>query len=404
MPTKRFRKVRLMPASGLARVVRSEPFTVQLLYETTHYCQDVCLDVDAGSKVIGMSAKTKGEVLYEEEMTLVSDTPDKLSKRAELRRRRRAGLRYRPPRFDNRVSSKKKGWLPPSIRQKVQCHLGAVRRVCSFLPVKSITIEVARFDTQWMANPGLTGTDYQHGPQFGFWNTREYVLCRDGHEGEHCHGKTRDRRLNVHHIESRKTGGDGPDNLVTLCETCHGRYHRKEISLNLKRSFHPLRDAASMNAMRWDVYRGLREQWGDMVRITYGYYTKSMRIGASLPKSHHTDARCMDGNPLAATSGIVYLTRKVPCHTRSLHVMKPGKGGSRRSTIAPHKIGGSRFQRLDAVQWNGIEAFISGSTGGRPVLRDIYGNRVTEKASVNIKTITFRRPTEAGNPYSKGQR
>ena len=25
----------------------------------------------------------------------------------------------------------------------------------------------------------------------------------------------------VHHIESRKTGGNAPNNLITLCETCH---------------------------------------------------------------------------------------------------------------------------------------------------------------------------------------
>ena len=68
------------------------------------------------------------------------------------------------------------------------------------------------------------GTDYQKGEMFGFWNTREYVLFRDGHKCKCCNGKSGDKRLNVHHIISRKYGGDAPSNLVTLCETCHNGY------------------------------------------------------------------------------------------------------------------------------------------------------------------------------------
>src|SRR6266699_2908506 len=62
--------------------------------------------------------------------------------------------------------------------------------------------------------------NYQQGPQLGFWNVREYVLFRDGHTCKWCLGKSGDKIFNVHHIESRKTGGDSPDNLITLCETC----------------------------------------------------------------------------------------------------------------------------------------------------------------------------------------
>ena len=38
--------------------------------------------------------------------------------------------------------------------------------------------------------------------------------------------------LNVHHLESRKTGGNSPDNLITLCKTCHNMYHQGLISLD----------------------------------------------------------------------------------------------------------------------------------------------------------------------------
>ena len=83
--------------------------------------------------------------------------------------------------------------------------------------------------------------------------------------------------------------------------------------------------------------------------------------------------------------------RCVPRHTRALHVVNPKNGGIRRSCIASHKIGKSRFQRFDMVRWMGKECFIFGSTNGKPVLRDIKGIKMHENASVNIKTIKFLR-------------
>ncbi|MDR1536485.1 MAG: hypothetical protein LBU32_00520 [Clostridiales bacterium] len=47
----------------------------------------------------------------------------------------------------------------------------------------------------------------------------EYVLFRDGHM---CHGRKncKNHILNVHRIESRKIGGDAPNNPAALCEDC----------------------------------------------------------------------------------------------------------------------------------------------------------------------------------------
>ena len=58
--------------------------------------------------------------------------------------------------------------------------------------------------------------EYQQGEQLGFWNVREYVLFRDGHPASAAR-ESKDKILNVHHIESRKIGGDAPNNLITLC-------------------------------------------------------------------------------------------------------------------------------------------------------------------------------------------
>ena len=44
MPTKRFGKVRRMLKNGEAKAIKSKPFTIQLLYETTYYTQPLILE------------------------------------------------------------------------------------------------------------------------------------------------------------------------------------------------------------------------------------------------------------------------------------------------------------------------------------------------------------------------
>jgi len=108
----------------------------------------------------------------------------------------------------------------------VAVHLKTMRLIHHILEVRRTTIEVAQFDLQKLANPEIAGKHYQEGPQLGFFNIREYVLWRDQHTCQWCQGKSKDSILNIHHIESRQTGSDRPNNLVTLCETCHDLIHR----------------------------------------------------------------------------------------------------------------------------------------------------------------------------------
>ena len=391
MPTERHGKVRRLLREGRAAVVRRTPFTICLLYEVSGFIQDVTFGVDAGAKTVGLSASTETKELYCSEVTLRNDIVNLISTRRESRRSRRSRkFRHRAARFDNRVSSKKDGWLAPSVRQKTDSHLRIVDMVCSVLPVRNIIVEVAQFDTQLLKNPEISGEQYQQGVQLGFWNTREYVLWRDNHQCQHCHGKSKDNILNVHHLESRKTGGDSPDNLITLCETCHKAYHRGEIQLKAKRSSKSLRDAAFMSIMRWAVYNRLKLNYPRKnVHITYGYITKHQRIENGIVKSHCSDAFCIAGNLQAKRSDNITIGRCVPRHGRSLHVFVPTKGGKRRSAIASHWIGKSRLQRFDTVRYEGRECIISGSTGGRPVLRNADWTKATVSSSVNSKTVQF---------------
>lgn len=174
-------KARKLLKSNRAYIVKRTPFTIRLTFECENQTQLVTLGVDAGSKHIGLSATTPSKELYASEVELRNDITDLISTRKQNRRTRRNRLRYRKARFNNRVHSKHKGWLAPSIEQKIQCHLKAVNDICNLLPISEIIVEVASFDIQKIKNPDISGKEYQQGEQLGFWNIREYVLCRDNH-------------------------------------------------------------------------------------------------------------------------------------------------------------------------------------------------------------------------------
>lgn len=386
MPSERNGRIGYLLRHGKAHVISRVPFVVQLDYDNTTYTQEVSLGIDAGSKHVVVSASSEKKELFAAQVELRNDITKLLSTRRELRRARRyRKTRYRKTRFNNR--KKKDDRLAPSVEQKVESHLKVIRLVHGLLPITKTTIEVAQFDVQKIKNPNITGEEYQQGEQMGFWNVREYVLARDGHRCVHCKGKSKDPILNVHHLESRKTGGNSPSNLITLCETCHKAYHRGEFDLKIKRGS-SLRDAAVMNIMRWAIYERAKAEFQN-IHLTYGYITKHTRIGSEIAKIHAADAFCIAKNVHARRSKSYFLCRCVPRHTRALHVANPQKDGIRRSCIASHKIGMSRFQRFDMVRWKGKECFIFGSTNGRPILRDIEGVKMHENASVNIKTIKF---------------
>lgn len=365
MPTKNGGKVRHLLKQKKARIVRREPFTIQLLYETSNYTQDIVLGIDTGSRHIGLSASTdKEELIAIEARPRGREIVKNLADRRMCRRTRRSRkTRYREPRFLNRTHSKKKGWLPPSTRSIIDCHLHWADLICSILPVARINVEVAAFDTQKLKADieGLSrpqGKDYQKGEQLGFWNVREYVLHRDGHECQCCHGTSGDPVLNVHHVESRKTGGNAPNNLVTLCETCHDAYHAGELP-----DFKPKRGAKFDAAVKTGIVGSrlpelLRER-GYEVGITYGYITKNTRIEAGLPKEHVVDALCIAGHAGAQRAGEVLVAYKKRCHNRSLHKMNIRKGEAmRRVNQCAHTVRG--FHLFDKVMYAGRECFIAG--------------------------------------------
>lgn len=386
-------KARHLLKEDKASVIRREPFVIQLKFECENQTQPVTLGVDAGAKHIGLSASTAKRELYSAEVILRTDITDLLSTRRELRRsRRNRKTRYRQSRFLNRVKTKKQGWLAPTIVNRINTHLKVVDNVCRILPVVKIIVETASFDTQKLKNPNISGVEYQQGEQLNFWNVREYVLFRDNHTCQHCHGKSKDNILNVHHLESRKTGGDAPNNLITLCETCHKAYHAGKIKLKQTRG-QSFKAEAFMGIMRWAFFNQLKGIYPTIeVRNTYGYLTKNTRIRLGLPKEHYVDAYCIASNVQAERLSYYWYQKQVRKHNRQIHKLTINKGGSRKRNQSPFEVFGYRL--FDKVKCKGEVGFIFGRrASGSFDIRKLDGTKISAGISYKKLVLISKRKT-----------
>ena len=394
-------KARHLLDNRKAKVKKRTPFTIQLIYGSSGYTEEVILGVDAGSKTIGLSASTKKEDLFAANVIPRNDVVDLLSTRREFRRtRRNRKTRYRKARFNNRVHSKHKGWLAPSVEVKIQEHITCIKRVCSILPVSKVVVETAEFDLQLLkaveeGKPVPQGEDYQKGEMYGHYNVRQYVLWRDGYACQCCGAhstKKKDVKLHVHHLETRKTGGDAPSNQVTLCEDCHKKLHKGLIAEKdlKKRKRKSTRDAAFMGIMRNTLMQRLCCELPIPVVETRGYITKATREKLLvLPKSHTNDALAIaqgrqgfnvDYFPNIVQVDKVYTICPVRHHNRQLHKATILKGGIRKANQAAKYVFG--FRLYDKVRYNDIECFVWGRRNrGDFLLRHLDGAKVKDGIS-----------------------
>ena len=389
MPTERTAWVAYALKHGEAKVVRREPFTIRLLRPSTHYLQAVTLGVDAGSRHVGLSATTEKKELYSAQVELRSDVSQLLTARREMRRGRRGRRHnwYRPARWANRANEEGNAELPPSIRHKAESHMRAIAFVRKFLPIAKIRVELGKFDSQKIANPAISGVEYQQGTLAGWENLKAYAKWRDGQKCRACGKSAKDgARLEVHHIRRRADGGsDTPDNVVTLCHECHEAHHQKQKVMKLKRP--PVhRNEAHMNAMRKYLRTRLVMEYGHSitVEITYGYETAVERRAYSIEKSHANDAFCIAQNFHARRNGYNhYFYRHVRSHNRCLHKSTVLRGGYRKANQAPREVFGFRLN--DVVRYKGKNWFVHGRRiRGSFVLSNLG---MTEKAEVSCRKI-----------------
>ena len=324
-----------------ARVVRSRPFTVQLLYPVRNsYKQDITLGVDSGYKHIGFSASTQSAELFSAEMEQDCSMVERNKERRMYRRIRRNRLRHRKARFNNRISTKKTGWIAPSLARKRDTHIRFIMMLKSIMPITHMRIEIGLFDPALMKATAegrtISGTDYQHGEAEGFENMKSYIRYRDNYTCQNpdcrCHKLKEEKRaklrLFVHHIGFWKQDrSNRPGNLITLCELSHTPENHQPggVLYGWKPRVKTLRETAFMNTVRKEIVERLKVLCPDIdIRYTYGYRTNMTRQDWHVAKSHHDDAFCIAGN-FSTKRADTYYFKQRRINNRSLEIFYDAK-------------------------------------------------------------------------------
>jgi len=363
---------RLLLKENKAKCIKRTPFTIKLLYHTTNYTQELTLGVDTGSSKIGFAVvDSKNNVIYLSQIEVRNNISDTMKQRSKYRRNRRnRKTRYRKARWLNRANSIKNNRFSPTITSKIDSHLKEINFVKSILPITKMILETASFDPHALKNPNVLKNKwlYQKGINYGFANTKAYILIRDNYICQNCKGKTKDSKLEVHHIIFRRDGGsDEHDNLITLCKTCHDKLHQGKVFLKGGKKKGQLKHATQMNSIRQQLLKTL-----PCAIETFGFITKEHRQIMNLPKEHYIDAVVVasQGNIVNFATNIV-LNKK--CVSDGDY--QQSKGIRSEQSIPTGKIQG--FRKFDKVRYLGSEYFIKGRMStGYAILMDVYGNKI----------------------------
>jgi 5-methylcytosine-specific restriction endonuclease McrA len=369
---------------GRARVVRRFPMTIQLLdrradQSTTHALR---LKIDPGSRTTGLALVTEesATVVWAAELTHRSSAiRDALvARRAFRSNRRQRHTRYRPARFTNR--RRPAGWLAPSLRSRVAHITTWYRRLMQRCPIRAISLELVRFDTQALVNPEITGVAYQQGELLGY-EVREYLLEKWQRTCAYC--RATGVPLQVEHIVPRTRGGsDRVSNLTLACGPCNqhkGAQTAAEFGFPKVQALaqQPLRDAAAVNSTRWTLYQALQAT-GLPVEAGTGGRTKYNRTRQGWPKTHWQDAACVGASTpdqlRIATPTVVQITAT-------------GRGLHSRTTLDKYgfpRLRLPRQKRFFGFQTGDMVAAIvrSGTKRGR------YVGRVAVRASGSFNITT----------------
>jgi 5-methylcytosine-specific restriction endonuclease McrA len=298
-------RARYLLVKGRAAVFRRFPFTIILQDRTAEesVVHPHRLKLDPGSKVTGLvilHEPTSRVVLAAEIAHRGAKIRAALAARRAVRRsRRQRKTRYRPARFDNR--RRRAGWLPPSLKSRVANVLTWVSRLRRLSPVAALSTEVVRFDLQLLENPEISGVEYQQGTLAGY-ELREYLLEKWERRCAYCGREG--VPLQIDHLQAKRHGGTNRvTNLTLSCQPCNQAKGDQDVAQFLKRkpevlqrilaqAHAPLRDAAAVNATRWELFQRLKAA-GLEVESGTGGRTKYNRSRLGLPKTHWLDAACV---------------------------------------------------------------------------------------------------------------
>lgn len=382
-------KARLLLKSEKAKILRYCPFTIQLLYGSSGYRQEVRIGVDIGAKHVGLAVASGERVLTKGQINLRTDVKKLLDTRRMLRRsRRQRKTRYRQARFLNRAKSKKQGWLPPSIKSRVDNTIRWIQKFYGLLPDCQLIIEAAKFDIQKIERPEISGVEYQQGNLYQYRNRIAYLLARESGMCQYCgKGYEKGNGWRLHHIWGKEK--DRAQDWALVHEICHTQLHveHKESVLRKKKS-KSYKEATFMNVIRKRLFTAFPE-----AEFTYGNITFQDRCDLGLEKSHTNDAIAITGiKKIKKIDDSIFLINQFRKKKRSLHEATPRRGRRAKNIASKRNVKNighrGEFFLNDKVKICNQVGFISGFTNSGCYAKNIFGNYIT-LADKNYRQISL---------------
>lgn len=357
MPTTRGGHVRHLLKEQKARVVTSNPFTIQLLYETDDVVQPLYLGIDPGRTNIGVAVvKADGTAVFTAHLeTRNKEIPKLMKKRKNSRRARRTngrrcrrqrrakangtiskkcvkqdtaqngsvskrakkigvikrhlpgcekevlciGIKNKEAKFSNRV--RPEGWLTPTANQLLQTHINLVKKIQKFLPISDVVLEVNKFAFMQLDNPNIQKWQYQQGPLYQKANLEEAVSEMQEHHCLFCKKPI----AHYHHVVPQSENGSNTiGNIVGLCTKHHDLVHKdtewqkklakKKTGLNKKHGA-----LSVLNQIIPALTKELSSLFPKHFFATNGKSTYDYRAAHGVSKDHWLDAYCIACSVLA---------------------------------------------------------------------------------------------------------
>jgi hypothetical protein len=228
-----------------------------------------------------------------------------------------------------------------------------------------------------MQNPEINGIEYQRGELFGF-EVKEYLLQKWNRKCAYC--GVENVPFEIEHILAKSKGGSNRvSNLCLSCHSCNQTKGNKPIEEFLKKkpevlkrvlaqASSPLKDAAAVNATRWELYRRLQST-ALPVEVGSGGRTKFNRKTRGIEKFHWTDAACVgESTPeRLLLNGVKPLIVKAKGHGRRQRCGTDRYGFPIRHAPAQKFFMG--FQTGDLVKADVLTRKYAGSYTGRVAIR-----------------------------------
>ena len=308
------------------------------------------LGIDDGSKQVGIAlvqeCKTKNKPVFKGTIELRTDVKEKLTVRRGYRRYRRQHKKYRPARFDNRSSSKKKGRIAPSIKQKKDSIVRVVNQLHKWIRINHINLEDVLIDIRALEiGYKPYRWEYQQSNRLDE-NIRKAAIIRDHNTCQDC-GKT-NTRMEVHHIIPRRfNGSDSIQNLLTLCSSCHKKItgeeltHSKRFFEKINGKYIPFKDA--MHVMQGKAYLQNRLKSMAPLSLTMGGDTANKRFDWEIEKTHSNDAIVICGSKVNSVQCEIKSWTIKPMKKRSNKITESANGFHHRDFVKYTKRNGESY-------------------------------------------------------------